>query len=150
MSTAREIAGRFQAASASIPAASAAAVRDAAITVQAAVAAASGAHASSPLTRTRVTMITSPTVGALVRMTSKKAHLLDHDTKAHDIVNGAATGRRTQAAALATPYGPKASVHSPGTHGQFMWERGVAAAIPAVAAIFDARVGTAIAKAFGE
>jgi hypothetical protein len=68
---------------------------------------------------TRSQLIPGGTPRAEVKMTSRKAHLLDHNTRPHRI-----SPRR--ASALMISQGQFAStVNHPGTTGKRMWERGL-------------------------
>lgn len=137
---AADLALRFDRARRMMPASVALATAEAAKVVEGSVKLASGPYSASRLTAMRTTLRRSPP-SALVAMTSPKAHLLDHDTKAHDIV-------AKRADALATPYGARSSVHHPGTIGKHMWETGVAAAAPAVTEVIRRAVRSTARKAF--
>jgi hypothetical protein len=129
------------------------ALRECATIVENAVLLASGKYATRPITRMKATFNTlagDPTV--LVQMVSRKAHLLDHDTKAHEISPGALTGRRTKSPVLANVvkgFGPvRTTVHHPGTKGKLMWEKGIEVAVPAVTNRINDSLGAALLNTF--
>ncbi len=78
--------------------------------------------------------------GARVRMTGP-AHLLERDTKAHDV-----TPRNRRA--ILTPDGPRARVHTKGTKGKYPFAKGVAVAAPQVPAVMAATVTKSLRKVF--
>lgn len=121
-----QLAARFQQAPRALDANIKTGVAKAAKTLQVSVAAASGGYAASPLARTRAYVRPA---SALVAMTSRKAHLLDRDTRPHPESPRARSGRRALAR---SGFGPVAAVNHPGTKGKHMWERGLAAARPAI------------------
>jgi len=131
---------RFQSASAGAPAALASGVKAAAAIMQGSVLLASGRYAGHKITRTRVTLIPGSEPRALVKMSSRKAHLLDHPTKPHDIGAG-----RVLAFGGNVVTGP---VHHPGTRGKFMWERGLEVARPRMVAAVNDAVMAPVVKAF--
>ncbi len=154
MAVIRSFAGRFLALADQVPIQTKLALVASGEEIKKAVTLASGKYATRPITK-----VTS-TIGslggdpvALVRMSSPKAHLLDHDTKAHDISPGALTQRRTRSPVLfnaAKGFGPVGgTVHHPGTSGKQMWEKGLLVALPIVQETMNGALGAAILKAFG-
>ncbi len=154
MAVVRSFAGRFLALADEVPRQTLIALKLSAEEITKAVTLASGKYATRPITRVKSTVGTiagDPVV--LVRMSSPKAHLLDHDTKAHEISPGALTQRRTRSPVLfnaAKGFGPVGgTVKHPGTSGKQMWEKGLAAALPLVESTMNGALGAAILKAFG-
>ncbi len=157
--TAAELLKRFGSISTGMPTATLAGAIKGGKIMQAAVAAASGKYARSALTRTRATNYPSG-IGTFkgpavqVKMTNRKAHLLDHDNKPHEIQPGALTGRRKQSPVLANEdFGEKGfysaiPVKHPGTKGKLMWERGLATARPLIADAMAQAVGDQMLKVF--
>lgn len=121
-----------------VPAAATATVVKMAATVEAAVGVASGRYRGHAITEVKASVSQAGTESvALVRMTSRKAHLLDHDT--HFPAQSSALGVSGD---LAPRHGGVR------THGKFMWEKGVAASRPAALKIMGEQVGKAMSKAF--
>lgn len=144
--TPAELAGKLFRLSRSIERASAVGVTRAALHVKVSVGLASGPYNSSRLTNVSFVVTPGANPSALVKMTNRKAHLLDHDTKSHSIQPKARRGRQ----ALNIPgVGPRASAKHPGTKGKFMWEKGVAAAEVETMAKFGSGITDAMLGIFG-
>jgi hypothetical protein len=126
-------AGKLHTFAVALPSAGAAGLVKAALTVQAAVATASGRYRGHAIVDTSQTVTGSV---ALVRMTSRKAHLLDHDTH---------FPQASRALGVSSEFVPRTGVR---TQGKFMWERGVAAARPGVVVAMGRAVGDAMTKVF--
>ncbi len=154
--TAAELLKRFGSISAGMPTATLAGAVKGGKIMQAAVASASGKYARSALTRTRASNYpngigTFKGPAVQVKMTNRRAHLLDHDTKPHIIEPGALTGRRTQSPVLAnkvTGFYSTIPVNHPKTSGKFMWEKGLAVARPLIADAMANAVGDQMLKVF--
>lgn len=71
------------------------------------------------------------------------AHLIERDTKAHAIAP-----RRRGKKALATPFGPRASVKHPGTKGKHPWEKGSTRALPVARQIISRHMRSSLKEAF--
>jgi hypothetical protein len=151
------LAAKLNALADAVPAAGMEGVVKAAKIMEAAVAATSGRYAGRPITRVRTTVTPVPVPSALVRMTSRKAHLLDHDTRAisrsgaDTILPGAVTGvrGRKQALYIAGSDHPVASSRKGATRGQFMWERARDAALPLMAEAGGEALAGTMRKVFG-
>lgn len=149
-----ELSTRLADLAAELPQSSAVGVANAAVLLAGAVTAASGPYAGRPIARVRIRQ--TPTVPlATVFMSSRKAHLLDHDTAptsrsgGDTILPGAVTGVRGQRLALAgSNFGPVASSRKGATRGKFMWERGVQTALPLMRGAVAESIPAAILKAF--
>lgn len=118
------------------------ALKEAALIVEASVAAASGPYRGKKIVATRST-VSGDT--AVVRMTSRKAHLLDHDTKAH----GEAPRRRSVLGGPRLSHPISGAISHPGTKGKHMWEEGVAAAEPLIGKALQDEVTGVYLGAFG-
>jgi hypothetical protein len=117
-------------------------VEEAAKLVEGSVALASGRYRGRPIVATRSNLIPGATPRALVKMTSRKAHLLDRDTRPHGI-------SPRKAAVLSIGNGEFAAhVNHPGTTGKRMWEKGVILAFPKIHHLVTDRFTGAIAKVF--
>lgn len=136
-----DLARRVQAAAQGVPKAAAAGVAKAAALMEASVVIAAGPYAGSPLVRTKTTFTPVPDPTALVRMVSRKAHLLDHDTRPHDI------GPRTAQVLVIGGQPVAGVVHHPGTKGKLIWEKAVVAARVKMAAAVADQVGRGLVKA---
>jgi hypothetical protein len=137
-----------------LPKSSAVGVTKATVLLVGAVTAAAGRYAGRPIARVRARQTPGIPI-ATVFMSSRKAHLLDHDTAAVSrsggatILPGAVTGVRGQKLALAgASFGPVASSRKGVTHGDFMWERGVATALPLMTGAVAESTTAALLKAF--
>jgi hypothetical protein len=153
-SSSRTLAGKFLRLADAVPAQTLLALKASALEISKAVALASGKYATRPITKVTSTFGTlAGDPVALVRMSSPKAHLLDHDTKAHEIQPGAVTQRRTRSPVLfnaAKGFGPvSGSVPHTGTKGKQMWEKGLIAALPVVQETMNGALGNALIQAFG-
>ncbi len=154
--TAAELLKRFGSISAGMPTATLAGAVKGGKIMQAAVASASGKYARSALTRTRASNYpngigTFKGPAVQVKMTSRKAHLLDHDNKPHEIQPGALTGRRKRSPVLSnqvTGFFSATPVQHPGTKGKLMWEKGLAVARPLIADAMSQAVGDQFLKVF--
>lgn len=124
--------------------------------IRASVAAASGKYAGRPIVRTAATRYpngigTFKGPAVQVKMTNRRAHLLDHDTKPHTISPGALTGKRSQSTVLSNPvtgFFSATPVKHPGTKGKFMWEKGLVAAEPLIVDTMNKAIGDQILKVF--
>lgn len=74
-------------------------------------------------------------------------HLIERDTKPHEITPKRRRGRGRKRAVL-TPQGPRARVQHPGTKGRHPFERGVDIARPAVARIMHIEISRTMARRF--
>lgn len=134
---ATHFAAKVHALSVAVPTAGAAGLLKAAKLVEGAVGQASGRYRGHAITETKSSVAgTGGDSVALVRMTSRKAHLLDHDTH---------FPQTSKSLTVSTP----ARAGEVRTHGKFMWERGVAAARPGVFAVMAKSVGETLGKVFG-
>lgn len=114
----------------------------ASLAVKRAVAAVAGKDATSKLTRVNYQVVAGQTPRSIIRMTNRKAHLLERDTRPH-----IESARRRQALNIPS-VGPRASAHHPGTKGKHYFEKGVAAALPIVGKEFDKALELELRKAF--
>jgi hypothetical protein len=140
---AHDLARRLQTAAADLPKAAGVGVVKAAAIMEGAVVAASGRYAGHRILRTKTTLV--PPFGAEVKMASPKAHLLDHDTKAHDI-----GPRRASVLVIGgSPSGQPVAgiVRHPATKGKLIWEKALVAARPKMAEAVSETVGASISKA---
>jgi hypothetical protein len=129
------------------------ALRTAVKVLQDAVFLASGKYAGKRITATNAQyLLTGDNPSALVGMKSRAAHLLNDDTKSHEISPGALTGRRSKSPVLANiakGFGPvSVPVTHPGTKGKGMWEKALAASEVAVFSGFDDAINNALLKLF--
>lgn len=135
---AAHLASKIHALSVAIPTAGAAGLLKAAKLVEASVGVASGKYRGHAITE-----VNSSVGGrgeesvAFVRMTSRKAHLLDHDTH---------FPHTSRSLTSSTAFAPRDGVR---THGKFMWERGVAASRAGVLATMARSLGETVGKVFG-
>ena len=154
--TAAELLSRFQKMAAGMPQATLAGATAAGEIVRASVASASGKYVGRPIVRTAATRYpngigTFKGPAVQVKMTNRRAHLLDHDNKPHVIQPGALTGHRTRSPFLAnaaTGFFSATPVKHPGTKGKLMWEKGLAAAEPLVVKAMSDAVGQQILNVF--
>jgi hypothetical protein len=149
-----DIAKKLRAIADGMPKAAQQGVVKAAAIMESSVTVASGKYARSKLVRTRTTFL--PPVGAQVRMVSPKAHLLDHDTKAHGIKPRRAAFMvftDTAGTGLTHRRGPggvvfATSVKHPGTTGKLMWEKALVIATPKMEEAMSSAIGNQIVKNF--
>lgn len=135
---AAHFAAKIHALSVAIPTAGAAGLLKAAKVVEASVGVASGKYRGHAITEVKSTVRSTGSESvALVRMTSRKAHLLDHDTH---------FPHESRSLDSSTPFVPRQGVR---TQGKFMWERGVTAARPGVLVTFARSLGETVGKVFG-
>jgi hypothetical protein len=134
--------GRF---SSALPKARDAALARAVVYLEGSVQIAAGRHAGRRITATKARYLTlAGDPAAFVKMASRKGHLLDHDTKAHDF------GPRRKAALFfpdaAHPFpGP---VHSPGTKGIRFFEHGIDLAAPRITQVYQATIAETMIDSF--
>lgn len=134
MSTSVVIAEKIRALSASIPAGQALGVKQAAVVLEVSVAAMSSSVRRKKLVATRTVFTAVPVPTAVVKMTSRMAHLLDHDTKVHDI------GPRKKSVLVINGQPISGTVSHPGTRGKRMWENGVLVALPKMKQVYQAAI----------
>lgn len=135
--SAAHFAAKIHALSVAIPTAGAAGLLKAAKLVEASVGVASGRYRGHAITEVKSTVTgNGPESVALVRMTNRKAHLLDHDThfphQSHSLTSS-------------TPLVPREGVR---THGKFMWEKGVTASRAGVIVTMAKSLGETVGKVF--
>lgn len=128
-----ELVGKLHALSTALPAAGAAGLVKAAAVVEASVGIASGRYRGHKITEVRTFMTGEK---AVVKMTSRKAHLLDHDTH---------YPQKSRSLTASSTFVPREGVR---TQGKFMWEKGVTAARPGVVKAMGDAVAKSIAKVF--
>lgn len=121
-------------------------VMKASLAVKEAVRVASGPYADSKLTKVGFNIVGTVNPSAIVRMTSRKAHLLDHDT--HFPKQRRPTRRAAGSKARRSKLEPIAQRAGVRTHGKFMWEKGITAAIPASSAAFGIAVTDSMLRIF--
>ncbi len=122
-------------------------VMKAALLVKDEVRKASGKYAQSKLTKVGFTIVGTSNPSAIVKMSSRKAHLLDHDThyprkRRVSRRSPGATGRKSKSEPISQRSGVR-------TQGKFMWEKGITVAIPATSIVFGATVTDSMLKIFG-
>jgi hypothetical protein len=152
--TGYDVARKLKAAADGLPKAAQQGVVKAAALMEVAVSVSSGKYAGKRIVKTK-TLLLLP-IGAEVKMVSRKAHLLDHDTKGHEIVpknaaflvfpdtaNTSATHRRSSSGLAFAE-----AVKHPGTTGKFMWEKALLAATPKMEAIMNESIGNQFVKQF--
>jgi hypothetical protein len=156
IATPADLLKRFQTVATGVPAASLVGAVAAGDIVRAAVALSSGKYVGRPIVATAVARYpngigTFKGPAVQVKMTNRRAHLLDHDNKLHGISPGALTGRRTQSPVLSnqvTGFFSAVPVKHPGTKGKFMWEKGLVVAEPKVVDLMNKAIGDQLLKVF--
>lgn len=137
-----QLAERFVALEKTAPAISRMGLAAAATAVEDAVLVASGRYAGSSLVHMS---IRTTDIEAIIRMVSRKAHLLDRDTKAVDPV----LPRKKAAIFIPGSAHPIARGRKGTTKGKQMWERGVAVAAPKIPQIISGIAFQRMASIFG-
>ena len=93
----------------------------------------------------RYDMRKGPNPSALVKATGP-LHILERDTKPHDMPRQRRRGRRR---VMNTPWGPRAFVKHPGTKGQAPFAKAVAEEAPKVPLVYARELRAAMRKHFG-
>lgn len=132
------LAAKIHSLAVALPAAGTAGLVKAAKVVEASVGVASGRYRGHAITEVKTTVAPAPVSTALVRMTSRKAHLLDHDTHFPQAA-------RSRDITSSSEFVPRSGVR---TQGKYMWERGVIAARPGIVAAMGNAIGEGMRKVF--
>jgi hypothetical protein len=86
---------------------------------------------------------------AIIRATGPM-QIIESDTKPHVIKAGGRKSRRRKGSkVLSTPYGPRASVHHPGTKGKHTWSKAIDHAVKDVPKVYQDALAKALRKHFG-
>lgn len=110
--------------------------------VEGAVALASGKYRGKRIVRTQTKLIPGKTPRAEVKMPSRLAHLLDHDTRPHEI------NPKVKTFLAIGPTTFVAAVSHPGTKGKLMWEHGVDLALPKIRTMAESNMAALVGKVF--